>query len=162
MLASFSFVFPFSQENGKDSAKSDYKWKKRRWCAWYSNIGPQDVRHRWIHWVMVALVGKKFDVVTMTECSISHELWSGKDYNDAAIGNQLVSFLHRSLSNLGLTRNTKDSLKYFQCAWVTLINKQVAITQWIRKHLSSCSPRFEYQAHRLCFIQILIAFEFVI
>ena len=27
-------------------------WKKCRWCAWDSNLGPQDGRRRWNHWAM--------------------------------------------------------------------------------------------------------------
>ena len=29
-------------------------WKKRRWCAWKSNLGQQDGRRRQIHWAMAA------------------------------------------------------------------------------------------------------------
>ena len=31
-----------------------YKWKKRKWCAWDSNPGPQNWRCRLIHWAMAA------------------------------------------------------------------------------------------------------------
>ena len=43
----------FSQHNDTYSA-IDYNWKKRRWCAWDSNPGPQDVRRRRIHWAMAS------------------------------------------------------------------------------------------------------------
>ena len=41
----FSF---FSQQN------SNTNWKKHRCCAWDSNPGPQDGRHRRIHWAIAA------------------------------------------------------------------------------------------------------------
>ena len=52
-LAPFCLFWSFSQRNYKYSTTVDYKWKKRRWCAWNSNLGLQDCRHRQIHWAMV-------------------------------------------------------------------------------------------------------------
>ena len=34
----------------------DYKWKKRRWCAWDLNPGRQDESCWRIHWVMAGLI----------------------------------------------------------------------------------------------------------
>ena len=48
--ASFCLFSTFSQHNDKYNTKFDYK--KHRWCAWESNPGPQDGRHRWIHWAI--------------------------------------------------------------------------------------------------------------
>ena len=50
--ASFCLFLFFSHD--KFSTNFDYKWKNRRWCAWYLNTGQQDGRCRWIHWAMAA------------------------------------------------------------------------------------------------------------
>ena len=42
--ASFCSFSSFSHHNFNNS-----NWKKHRWCAWDSNLGPQDGRHRWNH-----------------------------------------------------------------------------------------------------------------
>ena len=46
--ASFCLFSFFSQYNFNTN------WKKRRWCPWDLNLGPQDGRHRWNHKAMAA------------------------------------------------------------------------------------------------------------
>ena len=45
--AFFRFIFVFSTCY---NLISNLNWKKRRWCAWYLNLGQQDGRHERIHW----------------------------------------------------------------------------------------------------------------
>ena len=49
--ASFCLFSFFSNSNDN---LNNTNWKKRRWCAWDSNPGPQDGRRRWNHWAMAA------------------------------------------------------------------------------------------------------------
>ena len=44
--APFCSFSSFCQYNDKYSTKFDYKWKKRKWCAWNSNPGTKDCRRR--------------------------------------------------------------------------------------------------------------------
>ena len=48
-LSLFCQFASFSLNDDKYSSKFDFKWKKQRWCAWASNPGPLDGRHRQIH-----------------------------------------------------------------------------------------------------------------
>ena len=52
--ASFCLFLSFSRYNFNNS-----NWKKRRWCAWDSNPGPQDGRRRQNHGAMAATQQKK-------------------------------------------------------------------------------------------------------
>ena len=47
--ATLLFIFVFSTRHN-----SNINWWKCRWCAWDSNPGQQDWRHRRIHWAMAA------------------------------------------------------------------------------------------------------------
>ena len=47
--ASFVLILFFSCNNFKNT-----NWKKRRWCAWYSNLGLQDGKRRQNHGAMTA------------------------------------------------------------------------------------------------------------
>ena len=47
VIFTFQFIWQIYNLN-------DVKWKKHRWCAWDSNPGRQDGRHRQIHWAMAA------------------------------------------------------------------------------------------------------------
>ena len=51
--ASFLFIFVFSHYNFNTN------WLKHRWCAWDSNLGPQDGRRRRNHGAMAATQKKK-------------------------------------------------------------------------------------------------------
>ena len=44
--AFFLFIFVFS------TLHNWINWWKCRWCAWDSNLGQQNGRHRWIQWAM--------------------------------------------------------------------------------------------------------------
>ena len=46
--ASFRFIYVFS------SLHNSINWWTRRWCAWDSNLGRQNGRHRRIHWAIAA------------------------------------------------------------------------------------------------------------
>ena len=54
--ASFLFIFVLFtfQFKWQIYNLNNINWKKRRWCAWDSNPGPQDGRCRQIHWAMAA------------------------------------------------------------------------------------------------------------
>ena len=46
-------------------------WKKRRWCAWDSNPGPQDGRRRWNHGAMAAT--PNFCILTSVKSHVRFE-----------------------------------------------------------------------------------------
>ena len=63
----FFVYFPSFLNTMTNTVHFNQKWKKRRCCAWDSNQGPQDGRHRWIHWAMVAPVFT-YTWMTSQEC----------------------------------------------------------------------------------------------
>ena len=76
--ASFSLFSSFSHQN------SITNWKKHRWCAWDSNLGPQDGRRRQNHGAMAA--SPKLWII-FNGCSISGSsstFGGGKDAATAA------------------------------------------------------------------------------
>ena len=126
-LAPFCLFWSFSQRNDKYSTTVDYKWKKRRWCAWNSSLGLQDCRHRRIHWAMVKRLLFIVEIIHKVSgpgiqtrdhlirqpapeswnfwgCSlcIFHHLWSPPIKNK----NRLSSFTIRSLKIYSLHRLT--------------------------------------------------------
>ena len=62
ILASFMFIFVLFtfQFKWQIYNLNNKNWKKRRWCAWDSNPGRHDGRHRQIHWAMAAPFYKHF------------------------------------------------------------------------------------------------------
>ena len=80
-------------------------WNKRRWCAWDSNPGPQDGRHKQNHRAMAWFINPRM----------------------------LIGFLSRKKTD-----------------------GAAAIAPWFSLCLPSCGPRFESQAHHLCFFQFVL------
>ena len=51
LLVRLGFTFQFKWQIYN---LNNINWKKRRWCAWDSNLGRQDGRRRRIHWAIAA------------------------------------------------------------------------------------------------------------
>ena len=66
--ASFCLCSLFSQYNFNNT-----NWKKRRWCAWDSNPGPQDGRCRRKQGAMAATLGHLFAIDFILKMSIKKE-----------------------------------------------------------------------------------------